>query len=143
MTIVSLGPYSASMPTLPNTSRLAIVTKMLPGPTILSTRGIVSVPYASAAIASAPPARNTRSTPAISAATSFSGATTPSSPAGLIITSSLTPATFAGIAVISTDDGYTAPGDVGTYMPTRSTARTCMPTPSRLNERDECSRCSS
>ena len=57
--------------------------------------------------------------------------------------SSRTPATFAGIAVISTDDGYTAPGLVGTYMPTRSIARTCMPTPRSLNERDECSRCSS
>ena len=57
--------------------------------------------------------------------------------------SSLTPATFAGIAVISTDDGYTAPGLVGTYMPMRSIARTCMPTPPSLNERDECSRCRS
>ena len=57
--------------------------------------------------------------------------------------SSSTPATFAGIAVISTDDGYTAPGLVGTYMPTRSMARTCMPMPSSLNDRDECSLCRS
>jgi hypothetical protein len=117
---------------------------MAPGGAILSTRGTVAVPYAIAPMPSAPPAANTRSTPAMSAATSFSGDTAPSRPAGVTMISSATPATFAGIAVISTDDGYTPPGLVGTYMPTRSTARTCMPTPSApVNERDECSRCRS
>ena len=44
-----------------------------PGPTILSTRGIVAVPYASAAIACAPPTRNSRVTPASSAAAITAG----------------------------------------------------------------------
>ena len=43
------------MPTRPETSSFAAVTQRLPGPTILSTAGIVSVPYARAAIACAPP----------------------------------------------------------------------------------------
>ena len=54
-TTSSLGPASPSMPTTPATWRLASVTYAFPGPTITSTRGTVSVPYASAAIAWAPP----------------------------------------------------------------------------------------
>ncbi len=43
------------MPTSPITSFFAAVTYALPGPVILSTRGMVAVPYASAATACAPP----------------------------------------------------------------------------------------
>src|SRR3972149_3586872 len=46
---------------------------MLPGPTILSTRRIVAVPYASAATACAPPTRQPSVTPAIRAAASTAG----------------------------------------------------------------------
>ena len=53
-----------SIPTWPNTARLAAATKRLPGPVILSTPGTVSVPYAKAATACAPPMVNTRVTPA-------------------------------------------------------------------------------
>ncbi len=52
------------MPTGPKTCRLASLTKALPGPTILSTAGIVSVPWAIAAMAWAPPTRKIRSAPA-------------------------------------------------------------------------------
>ena len=37
-------PGGRSMPTRPETSSFAAVTQRLPGPTILSTAGIVSVP---------------------------------------------------------------------------------------------------
>ena len=43
-TKISLGPAIMSMATLPKTFRLAVATKMPPGPTILSTAGMVSVP---------------------------------------------------------------------------------------------------
>jgi hypothetical protein len=46
-----------SMPTTPKTSRLAVATYMLPGPTILSTGRTEAVPYASAPTACAPPIR--------------------------------------------------------------------------------------
>ncbi len=96
-----------SMPTVPNTRRFAAATYALPGPTILSTAGTVAVPYASAAIACAPPIANTRSTPAIAAAASTIALRTPSG-VGVTMTISPTPATFAGIAFISTLDGYAA-----------------------------------
>src|SRR5439155_26041204 len=73
----SVGPGSASMPTWPKTMRLASTTNRLPGPTILSTRGTVSVPYASAAMACAPPTRYTASTLATAAAASSTSATSP------------------------------------------------------------------
>ncbi len=53
----------------------------------------------------APLARNTRSTPAMSAATSLRGDTRPSAEAGLATYTCSTPATRAGITVISTDEG--------------------------------------
>ena len=37
MMAISVGPATASMPTMPETMRLAVATKMLPGPVILST----------------------------------------------------------------------------------------------------------
>jgi hypothetical protein len=46
MIITSLGPGSESTPTVPNTCRFASHTYALPGPKILSTPGIVVVPYA-------------------------------------------------------------------------------------------------
>ena len=51
----SLGPAGRSIPTRLETSSFAAVTQRFPGPTILSTGAIVSVPYASAATAWAPP----------------------------------------------------------------------------------------
>ena len=96
------------MPTSPKSCCLASVTKTFPGPKILSARGIVSVPSASAAIACAPEARKTRCTPASSAATSFSGCTLPSSRAAVTPIRSGTPATSAGSAVCSTEEGSTA-----------------------------------
>ena len=50
-----------SMFTSPKTMRLAVATKIFPGPTILSTLGIVRVPNARAATAWAPPTRKIRS----------------------------------------------------------------------------------
>ena len=44
MVTASVGPWIVSMPTVPNTMRLAVWTKTLPGPNILSTAGTVSVP---------------------------------------------------------------------------------------------------
>ena len=43
-TNISLGPAIISISTLPKTNFLATATKIFPGPTILSTWGIVSVP---------------------------------------------------------------------------------------------------
>ena len=97
-----------SMLTCPYTARFASATKILPGPTILSTLGIISVPYASAAIACAPPTLKIASTPAISAATSVAGLTFPSAPAGVVIIILGTPATFAGTTFISVVEGYAA-----------------------------------
>ncbi len=93
-----------SMPTSPNTWRLASATYTLPGPTILSARGTVAVPKASAATACAPPIVNTRSTPAMCAAASTASLSSPRG-AGTTITSSPTPATRAGMAFISTEEG--------------------------------------
>ena len=89
---------------------------MLPGPTILSTFGMLSVPKASAAMACAPPTLNTRSAPASFAATNVDGLTLPSLSHGVVIMISSTPATFAGIMFISTEEGYTA-FPPGTYTP--------------------------
>src|SRR5690606_2376381 len=124
-TRISDGPAIMSMPTVPNTLRLASATYALPGPTILSTAGTVVVPNASAATACAPPIVNTRSTPAMHAAASTIALRTPSG-VGTTITSSRTPATRAGSAFISTDDGYAA-FPPGTYRPTRSSALTFCP----------------
>ncbi|CJB11374.1 Uncharacterised protein [Streptococcus pneumoniae] len=54
-TTISDGPAIISIFTIPYTSRFARATYKFPGPTILSTFGIDSVPYAKAAIACAPP----------------------------------------------------------------------------------------
>src|SRR5947207_1926688 len=77
----------------PATSFFAAATYLLPGPTILSTRGIVMVPYASAAMAWAPPTRMSFVTPASRAA-----AITTGSGRGQTAMISRTPATRAGTA---------------------------------------------
>ncbi len=66
---ISLGPAGRSIATSLLTCIFAAVTKMFPGPTILSTLGTVSVPYAIAAIACTPPIRYMSVAPAMSAAT--------------------------------------------------------------------------
>ena len=72
------------MPTAPKTSCFASVTNTLPGPTILSTRSMLSVPKASAAIACAPPAATTSRTPSRCAAAATSGCTPPDGAGGLV-----------------------------------------------------------
>ncbi len=97
-----------SIPTRPYICCLAMVTKMPPGPNILSTRGIVSVPKAMAATACAPDARKIRVTPDSRAATNFSGFTVPSARAAVTPITSVTPAATPGTAVWMTEDGSTA-----------------------------------
>jgi hypothetical protein len=102
---ISLGPAMESISTSPKTMRLAVATKIFPGPTILSTLGIVRVPKAIAATACAPPMRKIRLTPARCAA---ARRMEPSAPRGEVMMISSTPATLAGIAFMSTVDGYSA-----------------------------------
>ena len=90
-----------SMPTVPCTSRFAVVTHRLPGPAITSTAGRLGVPYARAAMAQAPPTRYTSRTPAMRAAARMAGFNVPSRRGGETTATSSTPATRAGIAVIS------------------------------------------
>ncbi len=101
---------------------------MLPGPQILSTLGMDSVPKARAATAWAPPTEKIRSIPAMSAATSVIGETAPSDCGGVAKMTSLTPATFAGIAVIRSEEGRGAVKP-GTCTPTRLIGRTSQPRP--------------
>ena len=79
-------------------------TYAFPGPTMRSTGKIASVPYASAAMAWAPPTRKISVTPASRAAASTSGFSTPSG-AGTHMAILCTPAIRAGRAFISTEDG--------------------------------------
>ena len=81
---------------------------MFPGPTMTSTGGTDSVPYARAAIACAPPIAYTSSTPAAAHAASVAGWTAPSDAGGTHTATDPTPAIFAGSAVIRTVDGYAA-----------------------------------
>ena len=97
------GPAKPSMPTTARPLRFASATYALPGPTITSTGGIDSVPYASAAIACAPPIRYSSSTSASAAAASTASSTRAvGAAAASTRTTSGTPATRAGTAVIST-----------------------------------------
>ena len=78
-TIPSDGPAGRSMPTSPQTSILAAVTQVLPGPTMRSTgsRPASGSPYARAPIACAPPATmkaSTSSRPAAPRRTGFGDA---------------------------------------------------------------------
>src|SRR3546814_10907376 len=101
---ISLGPATMSMPTVPNTRRLAAATYALPGPTILSTWAIDAVPYASAPTAWSPPMDHIRSTPPRAAAASTMGLRTPSG-VDVTMTTSPTPATLAGTAFMMTENG--------------------------------------
>ena len=78
---------------------------MLPGPQILSTLGTVSVPYAIAAIACAPPILYISVAPAMDAAARMTGAIVPSFLGGVAKTILPTPATEAGMTSIRTVDG--------------------------------------
>src|SRR5437867_13420844 len=102
MMSTAVGQDSLSIPTAPATSRLAAVTNLLPGPTILSTRGTVCVPNVSAAIDCGPPIRRARVTPASSAAASTASVIPPG---GVTITISGTPATVAGTTFLITVEG--------------------------------------
>src|SRR6478672_12876942 len=102
------GPARPSIPTNPATWRLASVTYTLPGPTIRSTDGIDSVPYAIAATAWAPPVLATSVAPARFAAYRTAAWIDPSRWGGVHTTISSTPATLAGTTVIATVDGYFA-----------------------------------
>jgi hypothetical protein len=102
MMATSLGPAHMSTPTMPHSSRFASATYRLPGPTIFSTAGMVSVPYAIAATACAPPTLNTRCTPASRAATSTEAGMLPSCCGGVQRIISSTPATRAGTAFMIT-----------------------------------------
>ena len=88
------------MPTTPDTCRLASCTHSDPGPTITSTFGIDSVPYASAATAWAPVTAKYASAPHSSAAATITGCGAPTT-----YTSS-TPAARAVTTPITTVDGY-------------------------------------
>jgi len=84
---------------------LAAATYALPGPTIVSTAGTVLVPWASAAIACAPPTRKTcSSTPATTIAAATAGFASRER-GGVTTTIRPTPATLAGIAFMRTDEG--------------------------------------
>ena len=98
----SVGPAIMSIPTSPTTWRFASATQRLPGPTILSTRGIVAVPYASAATACAPPIVKIRVTPERTHAASTASVTPVG---GITAMISCTPATIAGTAFMMTMDG--------------------------------------
>src|SRR5436190_5885363 len=107
-----------SIPTEPNTSFFAAATYLLPGPVILSTRGIVSVPNASAAIACAPPTAKTSLTPSSTSAAATAGLLR-TVPGGVVTSILVSPAILARTTFITTDDGYAAVPP-GTYNPTDS-----------------------
>ena len=92
----------------------------------MSTAGTLSVPYASAAIAWAPPTLNTRVTPAMRAAVNIAAGTLPSFPGGVTMIISGQPAMRAGITSINTVEGYAAVPP-GTYTPTLARGSTLCP----------------
>ena len=116
----SLGPAKPSIPTLAASWRLASCTYRLPGPTTTSTRSTVSVPYASAAIAWAPPILYTRSTPHRRQVPRIVRSISPSAPGGEQTTTSSTPAARAVTTPITTVLGYGArpPGTYTAAAPT-------------------------
>ena len=99
-TTISLGPAGRSIATSWLTINFAVFTAALPGPKILSTGAIDSVPYAMAAIACAPPIAHTSSIPSSAAA-----AATAAAPLGGVQTTiRSTPATCAGMPVIMSEE---------------------------------------
>ena len=112
-TSTSLGPAGMSIATPALfTCIFASITKRLPGPNILLTRGTLSVPNAIAATACAPPLLKMACTPHFHAAYKMAGCTLPSAPAGVHITTLRHPAMRAGMASISTveNSGEWPPG---------------------------------
>ena len=107
-TVESVLDLAESIATAPATWSFASATYAFPGPTMRSTRGTLSVPYAIAATAPAPPNAKTRSTFASAAAASTTGAGSPSSPGGEQRTISPTPATRAVTTPMITVLGYGA-----------------------------------
>ena len=73
ITATSDGPAKTSMPTLPNSARLASATNLLPGPTITSAGLPVNRPSAMVAMACTPPRVMMTSAPARSKAYSRYG----------------------------------------------------------------------
>ena len=108
MTSTSDGPAGMSMagpPGSPATQDLAAVTQALPGPKILSTGRMLSVPSARAAMAWAPPTLNISDTPARRAAASTAGSALPSRRGGVHSTRLGQPAMRAGTASMMAADG--------------------------------------
>ncbi len=81
------------------------MTYLLPGPTILSTRGTSWVPKAKEPMAQGPPILKRRCAPARWAATRVAGLTAISGPGGVAAKISLTPATRAGMIFIRALEG--------------------------------------
>ena len=128
MTSSSLGPAGESIATELATWIFASATYALPGPTIRSTRGTLAVPYASAAIAPAPPSAKTRSAFASAAAASTTLAGRPEDRSGgEQTTTSPTPTTRAGTTPMNTLLGYAA-RPPGAYTPTRPSGSGRRPT---------------
>jgi hypothetical protein len=92
-----------------------------------------AVPYAIAAIAWAPPTRNTRRIPLRRAAKSAAASTDPSAAGGVQTISSGTPATVAGTDSIAITDGN-EPLPRGTYSPAEAIGVSRSPdiTPGRI-----------
>ena len=102
-TSTSDGPAGISIATPDKAaSCLAAITYWLPGPKILYTAGMLSVPNVIAATACIPPALNTRDTPHNAAVHNTAGFTLPSGEGGVHNTVSRHPAIAAGTASIST-----------------------------------------
>lgn len=126
MTSCSLGPAGRSMPgppCIPATCRLASVTNELPGPKILSQRGIGPAPKAIAHTACAPPTTAMRRMPTSTQAATTLGSAVPCAVGGVHTTTSGQPASTAGTPSISAVEGSGAE-PAGTYSPTVRTGRT-------------------
>src|SRR5262249_37841045 len=90
------------------TNCFAAVTHPLPGPKILTTLGILSVPYARAATACAPPTLTTASIPQSSAAASTPRCAVPPGWGGAQTIRSGQPARRAGPPSMMTEEGSEA-----------------------------------
>ena len=88
------------MPTRPNSWRLASATNALPGPTIMSTGPMPSIPKAIAASACTPPSAKMRSAPEVAIACSVGACTVPAR-GGVHAVTSATPATFGTSTVMN------------------------------------------
>ncbi len=103
ITRISVGPASRSIPTLPNSWRLASATYALPAPTIMSTGSNSARPNAIAASAWTPPRQRIRSAPEEAIACSTAGWMPPPSRGGALATTRPTPATFGTTTVMKAE----------------------------------------